>query len=120
MSAILNFEDLEIWKNSRELTRHVYQDFQLNKDFSFKDQIQRCALSIMNNIAEGFSRGSKREKMNFFNIAKASAGELKSMYYVADDLNYLSSDTALERRNTTQGLMNGIAGLIKYLKNHNP
>jgi four helix bundle protein len=119
MATLKNFEDLEIWKMSRQLTRLVYENFRTNKDFGFKDQIQRCSISIMNNIAEGFCRTTDREKLYFFNIAKGSAGELKSMLYIAEDLNYLSSETSQERRNTAQGLMNGIASLMKYLKNNN-
>jgi four helix bundle protein len=119
MATVKNFEDLEIWKNSRALTKLVYEDFRNNKDFGFKDQIQRCAVSIMNNIAEGFCRQSDSEKVNFFNIAKGSASELKNMYYIAEDLKYVSPETTLERRNSAQGIMNGIASFMRYLKNYN-
>jgi four helix bundle protein len=115
MATILNFEDLEIWKLSRQLTRMVYKDFRKTKDFGFKDQIQRCSVSIMNNIAEGFCRNSDAEFRQFLNISKGSSGELKSMYYLAEDLNYLSQDMAVERRNFIQGLINGTAGFMKYL-----
>ena len=115
MATIKNFEDLEIWNLSRQLTRLVYEDFRRNKDFGFKDQIQRCAISIMNNIAEGFCRNSDAEFRQFLNISKGSTGELKSMYYVAEDLNYLSNDLSLERRNSIQGLMNGTGSFMKYL-----
>ncbi len=90
MPTIKNFEELDIWKNARIVTRHVYEDFRSNRDFSYKDQIQRASVSIMNNIAEGFCRQSKREMINFCNFAKGSAAEVKSMYYIADDLSYLS------------------------------
>jgi four helix bundle protein len=116
MPTINNFEDLEIWKTTREVTKEVYSDFRSNKDFGFRDQIQRCAVSIMNNIAEGFSRESKKERVYFLNIAKGSSGELKSMYYIAEDLEYLNAESALERRIKIQGLSNGIASFKKYLK----
>jgi four helix bundle protein len=120
MSTIKNFEDLEIWKSARNITKQVYQDFSKNRDFGFKDQIQRASVSIMNNIAEGFRRHSDREKLNFFNFAMGSANEVKNMYYVAEDIEYLSVNQCLERRNSVQGLMNGIASLMKYLRNHDP
>jgi four helix bundle protein len=117
MATITNFEDLEIWKTARIITKQVYQDFKTSKDFGFKDQIQRCAISVMNNIAEGFSRESKKERLYFLNIAKGSSGELKSMYYVSEDLQYLPKETAENRRKDIQGLSNGIASFKKYLNN---
>lgn len=67
------------------------------KNFGFRDQIQRASVSIMTNIAEGFCRQTKKEKINFLNFAKGSAGEVKNMYFVAEDLNYLSTDTCVEK-----------------------
>jgi four helix bundle protein len=119
MATIKDFEGLEIWKNARMLTRQVYQDFQIIKDFGFRDQIQRSAVSVMNNIAEGFCRSTEREKVNFLNFARGSVGEVKNMYYVAEDLKYLSPETSMNRRNSAQGLMNGISSFMKYLKNYN-
>ena len=116
MATIKNFEDLEIWNLSRQITRSVYEDFIRNKDFGFRDQIQRCSVSIMNNIAEGFCRNSDAEFSHFLNISRGSAGELKSMYYIAEDLNYLTKDLSSERRNFIQGLMNGTSIFMKYLK----
>ena len=81
MATIKNFEDLNIWKNARIVTKQVYLDFQPNRDFGFRDQIQRASVSIMNNISEGFCRESDREKINFLKFAKGSAAEVKSMYY---------------------------------------
>ena len=98
MSKILNFEELEIWKSSRVLAKEVYEDFKNNKDYGFRDQIQRCAVSVMNNIAEGFCRKEDREFHQFLNIAKASCGELKSMYYLSEDIDYVTTQKAVERR----------------------
>lgn len=117
MATLKNFEDLDIWKNARILTRQVYEDFRGNKDYSFKDQIQRAALSIMNNVSEGFNRGSDAEFKQFLNFSRGSAGEVKNMYYVAEDLKYLPSHICNDRRNTVQGLSNGISIFMNYLKN---
>jgi four helix bundle protein len=101
---------------SRELVNLIYSDFRKCRDFSFKDQISRAGLSIMNNISEGFSRSSDAEFRNFLNISKGSAGEVKSMYYIAEDQVYVDSKTAMERRDRIQKLINGNSSFMKYLK----
>lgn len=62
---IHSFEDVKSWQYAKELTLLIYKNFEKNKDFGFKDQIQRASVSIMNNIAEGFDRNSDREKNLF-------------------------------------------------------
>ena len=116
MSTIRNFEDLEIWKQSREVVNKVYSDFKACNDFGFKDQISRAGISIMNNISEGFCRGNNAEFRQFLKYSKGSAGEVKSMYYIAEDLKYLTVSLASERRMQIQHLMNSIGGFSKYLK----
>lgn len=76
MSKIESFEELVIWQESRELVTIVYNVFEKSKDYSFKDQIQRASVSVMNNISEGFERGSNAEFIRFLFISKASAGEV--------------------------------------------
>jgi four helix bundle protein len=61
MGTIKNFEDREIWKMSRELVNLIYSDFRKCRDFSFRDQISRAGLSVMNNNSEGFCRNSDSE-----------------------------------------------------------
>jgi len=102
MSTIQCFEDLEIWKLSRGLVKNIYLDFKNIKDFNFHNQIASAGLSIMNNIAEGFGRESDKEFDYFLNIAKGSAMEVKSMYYVACDLIYLGEETVLVRKDSIQ------------------
>ena len=75
--AIQTFEDVKSWKVARELTRELYRIFKNNRDYSFKDQIQRASVSIMNNIAEGFERGSDADFKRFLFISKASCGEVR-------------------------------------------
>ena len=70
----------------------------------------------MNNIAEGFYRNSDAEFRNFLNISKGSSGEVKSMYYIAEDQKYVSAETAIDRRNKIQRLIHGIGGFMTYLK----
>jgi four helix bundle protein len=116
MGTVKNFEDLEVWKMARELVRMVYTDFTRCRDFTFRDQITRAGISSMNNISEGFCRNSDTEFKHFLNISKGSVGEVKSMYYIAEDLKYISNETAIERRNLAQRLINGNSRLMRYLK----
>src|SRR3990167_4702266 len=86
------FEDLYIWQISRELVNLIYQ-FTSQKsftDFSLKDQIQRAAVSIISNIAEGFERGTKDEFLYFLYIAKGSCGEVRAQLYIALDRKFIS------------------------------
>jgi len=116
MGTIKNFEDLEIWKMSRELVNLIYSDFKACIDYGFKDQITRAGISIMNNISEGFCRNSDAEFRQFLNISKGSTGEVKNMYYIAEDQKYVDGKTSFERRNKTQRLINSTSTLMKYLK----
>ncbi len=75
-----------------------------------------AGISIMNNISEGFCRGGNPEFKQFLKISKGSAGEVKNMYYISEDQGYIAKDQAIARRFKAQNLINGIAGLIKYLK----
>ena len=116
MTTIKNFEELDIWMMSRELVNLVYSDFRKCKDFIFKNQITGAGISTMNNISEGFCRNSDAEFRQFLNISKGSAGEVKNMYYIAEDQTYISSDIALNRRQKCQNLINATSSLMKYLK----
>lgn len=70
----------------------------------------------MNNIAEGYERNTSNEFVHFLKIAKASAGEVKSMLYLSEDLGYLSADRSLELRNNIQEIMKKTGSLIRYLE----
>ncbi|OGI78642.1 four helix bundle protein [Candidatus Nomurabacteria bacterium RIFCSPHIGHO2_02_FULL_33_12] len=87
---IKSFEDIMVWSKAKEFVVLVYKHFSNIKDYSFRDQIQRASVSIMNNIAEGFERQTNKELRNFLFIAKGSCGEVRSMLSLAVDLNYIS------------------------------
>lgn len=94
MSRIERFEELIAWQKARALTQRVYQvtrQTPFNKDFGLSGQIQRAAVSIMSNIAEGSERKRRAEFHQFLSIAKASCAEVRSHLYVALDAEYLSS-----------------------------
>ena len=95
MKAARRFEDLAFWQQARELTRVIYALTQKDgfaKDYGLKDQVQRAAVSVMSNIAEGFSRGTNVEFLQFLFIAKGSLSEVQSQLYVALDLAYITQD----------------------------
>jgi four helix bundle protein len=79
---IERFEDIIAWQKAKELSLEIYFVFKICKDFSFRDQIQRAAVSIMNNIAEGYERSSNKEFRNFLFIAKGSCGEVRSIHQI--------------------------------------
>lgn len=87
---IERFEDIIAWQKAKEMTLLLYEIFHDNKDFGFRDQIQRASVSVMNNIAEGFERNGKIEFRRFLIISKASCGEVRSMLYLAFELRYVS------------------------------
>lgn len=93
MATIQKFEDLMCWQKARLLAREVYKALKDCKDFGFKDQIQRAAISVMSNIAEGFERGTSQEFLNYLYIAKGSAGEVRAQLYAALDIGYLNIET---------------------------
>jgi four helix bundle protein len=115
-----SFEELWIWQQARELVKQSYADFGKGSpseyDFSFRSQIQRAAVSIMNNIAEGFERKAQTEFRRFLDIAKSSCAEVRSMYYTAEYLEYVSSETANMRREFSKQLSAGIASMMRSLK----
>jgi four helix bundle protein len=119
MATYNSFEDLPVWQKARELGVSIYQATnggQFKKDYGLKDQIQRAAVSVSSNIAEGFERGSKREFIQFLYIAKSSCGELRSQLFIAKDLVYLNNADSETLINSAYNTSKQISGLIKYLK----
>ena len=115
------FEELKVWQDSRAFVKSIYELTSSNnfaKDYGLKDQIQRAAVSIMNNIAEGFERNNNKEFIIFLKYSKGSAGEIRSMLYVALDLNYISKSTFEEYYENVINIITQISNFIKYLKNY--
>jgi len=110
------FEDLRIWQEARALVGEVYRSFARCSDLAFRDQIQRAALSVMNNIAEGFERRTRKDFAHFLDLAKGSSGEVRSMTYAAEDLGYLTDAHACGLREVCFVLAGGIAALANRLR----
>jgi four helix bundle protein len=93
----------------------IYKMTAACKDYGFKDQIQRAAVSIMNNIAEGSESGSDSLFIRYLKISKASSGEVRSMLYLCEDLEYCSLETANTLKNKSIAISSSIQKLIDYL-----
>ena len=118
MPTIQKFEDLEIWKKSRILSKKVYPlTFiePISQDYRMKDQIRGAVGSIMDNIAEGFERGSKFEFINSLTIAKGEVGELKSRFYRCLDNKYIQQKLFTELYSLADELTKMITSFINYL-----
>ena len=119
MSKITRFEDLEIWKNARELCKYIFKITStdpFNKDYRFRDQIRSSSGSIMDNTAEGFEREGNKEFLQFLSIAKGSCGESRSQSYRAFDYGYISKDILDQLLEKTTNLSKQISSFIAYLK----
>lgn len=95
MGGVKRFEELVAWQKARTLTHTVYEltrQGQFVRDFRLTNQMQRAAVSIMSNIAEGFERGGAAEFHQFLSIAKASCAEVRSQLYVALDVGYVTQE----------------------------
>lgn len=89
---IARFEDALAWQKAKLLCVDIYKVFENSKDFGFRDQIQRAAVSVMNNIAEGFERKGNKEFTYFLYVAKGSCGEVRSMLILAKELNKINDE----------------------------
>ena len=117
--AVKNFEDLNVWRQARQLTQQVYRltkSEKFMKDFGLRDQIQRATVSIMSNIAEGFERGGNQEFVQFLYVSKASCGEVRSQLYVAFDQGYITDNDSEKLLQSFRRLSGMISNLITYLR----
>ena len=134
------FESLTVWQNARSFVNAIYDMMEDNKDWGFRDQIQRAAVSIMNwrqaecsvsllrhcwgakevdkvnNIAEGFESGSDAKYINFLNISKGSCSEVRSMLYLCLDRGFCSQEQFEHLRIQATEISSQLHKLIEYLK----
>lgn len=117
---IERFEDLDIWKEARELCLLIHSLTNQNpfsKDFRLKDQINGSSGSIMDNIAEGFERNGNKEFIQFLSVAKGSCGETRSQSYRAYDKKYITDEELNKLIDKTTSISKKISGFITYLRN---
>ena len=120
MNFAERFEDLRIWQEARTQVSEVYRSLdhgsQGHNDLGFRTQIQRHAVSVMDNIAEAFERKTPKDLAHFLDLAKGSCGEVRSMPYVAEDLAHLTSEHAVRLRGEAEQLSRGIAASTTHLR----
>jgi four helix bundle protein len=117
--AYQSFEDLEVWQRGCRLAVEIFRSFASCKDFTLKNQIQRAALSVPSNVAEGSERGTLKEFAHFLNISKGSCGELRTQLYIARKLEFLSKanfDTLIGESREVSAMLEGLRRSI-LLKN---
>src|SRR3989344_8051725 len=116
MGKIINFTDLDTWKEAHKLVLLVYklvENFPKKETYILISQILRAAISITSNIAEGFSRRGKKEKLQFYSVALGSLTELQNQIILARDINYISINQYEEVFRQTIIVQKLIHGLIK-------
>jgi len=118
MATARQFEDLAVWQEARQLVGAIYamsRQRAFNQDFGLRDQIRRAAISTMSNIAEGFERGSRKEFVQFLNIAKGSNGEVRSQLHVALEQKYVSEREFNALSEAAILLSRKLSAFIRYL-----
>ena len=113
------FEEMPVWQDARKLTSIVYKLAQENKfktDFGLRDQIQRAAVSVMSNIAEGYERATKKEFLAFLDYAKGSTGEVRSQLYVALDIGHISEQQFQDTYDLCVSVSTQLTRFSQYLR----
>lgn len=119
MARIERFEEIESWKKARELTREIYRFTRegiISKDYRYVSQIRSASVSIMSNIAEGFERDGNKEFKQFLYIAKASAGEVRSLIDVGLDAGYFGEEQSRNLFGLVLDIVRLVGGFIRHLE----
>ena len=119
MAKVDSFEDLEVWKLARVLAGKIHSfaaEGDFCKDYGFKDQIQRAAVSIVSNVAEGFERQSTNQFLHFLDIAIGSAGEVRAQLYLAFDFGYIDRQQFLDATSDAKKIGRMLTKLMQYLR----
>ncbi len=116
-----NFRELLVWQKAKELAVKIYklvnktQSF--SKDFGLRDQIQRAAVSIPANIAEGDELGTDKQSIRHFYIAKGSAAELQTHLFIAEEINYIENEVMEDLVNECKIISVMLSKIIKARSN---
>lgn len=118
--GVRQFTDIRAWQSARRLTGAVYElsdVMDTQRDFALRDQLRRAALSVMNNIAEGFGRNSHADFARFLDMARGSVCEVQSMLYVCEDRCRFPADLIASARSIAQQTIAQITAFQEYLRN---
>ena len=119
MPTIKQFEDLEVWRAARALTKAIYRvssTGQFARDFQLTNQIRRSANSVMSNIAEGFEGDGNREFQHFLAVAKGSCGEVRSQLFIAFDQGYVALNEFQSLCQEATKVSRGLSALMNHLR----
>ncbi|PHS21105.1 MAG: four helix bundle protein [Robiginitomaculum sp.] len=114
----MKFEQLKVWQRASRLACNIYGLMKNCKDYGFKDQITRSALSISSNIAEGEERETAKESARFLYYAKGSAGELLTQLYIGVEIGYIEKANSIALLTETKEIAAMLAALIKLRKGY--
>ena len=106
-------EKLDVWKIGSRLSADVYKAYMQLKDYGFKDQITRSALSIPSNIAEGMEKESIKDQIRFLDIAKGSAAELITQIYIGIEIQYIEKEIGMKWIKNLNEILKMLTGLKK-------
>lgn len=112
----MKFEQLDVWKRSSRLACDIYKATANCKDYGFKDQVTRSAVSIPSNIAERMERDSQADQARFLYYGKGSAGELVTQIYIGIEIGYLQKELGLKLITEAKEVASMLAALIKIRK----
>lgn len=112
-----NFNKLQVWQESKELAIHIYRisnNGLFSKDFSFRDQIRRSAVSVPSNLAEGEESGTQKMSIRHFYIAKASLAELRTQFEIAREIGYVKESDFQDLSKIMELISKRITKLIQH------
>lgn len=118
MATLDSFEELDCWKSAQEVLKITYKVLakeSVRKEFSFQDQMKRAALSVSNNIAEGFERSTTKEKLRFLSYANGSIAEVKNMLYAAKNIGFIDQSEFDSTFAITAKCQSQLKGFMRYL-----
>ncbi|MBA3960662.1 MAG: four helix bundle protein [Chthoniobacterales bacterium] len=115
MSEGSNFEDLEVWQRSKLLAIEICVLLRDCRDYGFRDQITRSAISVPSNISEGAERSGRAEFRQFLGYAKGSAGELRTQIIIAGELGYVTAEKSERMVTECRELSRMLWGLIRSM-----
>ena len=109
-------KNLDVWKRSSKICSDIYIYFKVLKDYGFKDQITRSALSIPSNIAEGIEKQSDKDTVRFLDIARGSLAEVQTQIYIGMKIKYIENKIGNDWINEYDEIGKMLSSLIKKIK----
>ena len=115
-NVVKRFEDLEVWKESMRLATKIYKILKNSRDFGLRDQMQRSAVSVPSNIAEGYERNTNKDFIKFLHYSKGSCSELRTQIYLAIETKTIPKSEGQELLKSTNSISAMLHNYIKIRK----